>query len=420
MVAIPNLVKNVTISGSGSIIGDKTIHTGISGEWGNCVTIGAANNVTIKGVTMKDAWGDGIYSTGCVNLSILGCTIDGDRRNGISFIAGSNITIKGNTIKNINGTAPKAAIDFEPNTRDQIIENAWISGNFISDCYIGVELVAARSWIKNAIIDNNVMSTTLSGETHAISLYGYKNPSGAEYPNEIKNCINIEVCRNRIEGFFRQITSGYGERLSVHDNTFILDKDISSMVSDTAQNVFYLCGNVDFKSNYYCSPLQLYFDNGGKTTIENNYIDTYKYRYSYSYGMGLAIHASSINNIVFHVSNNEIDGGLGFDYTGFIVGNKISHYIGDNIASWRGWNGTGTVIQDNSFYEDQDRPILAFYGSHVLLECNRFYGAEGRTSPYIRLMSASSYIKVGMTNQYLVSVTTPVSNEGSHNVVETA
>ena len=54
-------VDNIIVEG-GIIQGERTTHTGETGEWGHCIHIsGWSENITIKNLTIKDAWGDGIY-----------------------------------------------------------------------------------------------------------------------------------------------------------------------------------------------------------------------------------------------------------------------------------------------------------------------------------------------------------------------
>ena len=117
------IVKNISISGSGSIVGDKMSHTGTTGEWGHGISItGGCQNITIKGITIKNCWGDGIaiddagtHKEPNKNITIENFTIDNCRRQGISIISAEKCIIKNGFINNISGTAPYLGIDIEPN-----------------------------------------------------------------------------------------------------------------------------------------------------------------------------------------------------------------------------------------------------------------------------------------------------------------
>ena len=120
--------ENITINGSGTIIGDKPSHTGKDGEWGMGIELMDAHHVQIKDLTIKDCWGDCIYvGDGSTNVKISHCKLDNGRRQGISITSGENIAIKDCVISNVGGTNPEYAIDVEPNkgdtVRNVVIEN---------------------------------------------------------------------------------------------------------------------------------------------------------------------------------------------------------------------------------------------------------------------------------------------------------
>ena len=108
--------ENTTVSGCGTIIGDKSNHTAKEGEWGMGIYFRGATNATVKGLTIKDCWGDCIYVGGdSRNVNIENCLLDNGRRQGISVTKADYVIIRNCTIKNISGTDPEYAIDIEPN-----------------------------------------------------------------------------------------------------------------------------------------------------------------------------------------------------------------------------------------------------------------------------------------------------------------
>ena len=118
-----NGVTDAEISG-GTICGDRTTHTGTSGEWGHGIGIYDSTDVTISNVVVKNCWGDGVY-IGTANdnsitaksrqISLSGVTTDNNRRNGLSVVAADGVTVDGCLFVNTNGTDPQAGIDIETN-----------------------------------------------------------------------------------------------------------------------------------------------------------------------------------------------------------------------------------------------------------------------------------------------------------------
>lgn len=104
-----------------NLIGERDEHVGTAGEWGMGLEIMSSKNISIGSITARDFWGDGIYfgKTGS-NLTNFNITIGRaecyrNRRQGISFITANTVYINTAIIENTTGTAPSAAIDFEPN-----------------------------------------------------------------------------------------------------------------------------------------------------------------------------------------------------------------------------------------------------------------------------------------------------------------
>lgn len=130
--------NNVTIDGKGSISGDVKEHiynspfvkgSSYYGEWGYIFCCSACTNFHFKDVTIENSFGDCIlYIADYMNervqnriskgLIIENVKIKYARRNGIT-IGAQNVVIQntlfeGCGIDSIKGTAPRAAIDFEP------------------------------------------------------------------------------------------------------------------------------------------------------------------------------------------------------------------------------------------------------------------------------------------------------------------
>lgn len=130
--------KNILIEGNGCITGDKEIHTGDEGEWGMGIYLRGALNASVKGVTVKDCWGDCIYVGGrSRNVLIENCKLDNGRRQGISLTNADSVIIKNCLIMNVCGTNPQYAIDIEPNSRDTV-DHVIIDNVEIKNCVGGI------------------------------------------------------------------------------------------------------------------------------------------------------------------------------------------------------------------------------------------------------------------------------------------
>lgn len=125
-------VFNVEVRGL-NIVGDVQTHLGNTGERGHGISIFNAQNIVLENITSSYCWGDGIYvavgstsTVGNTNISIKNAYCEYNRRQGISIIQGDNIMISNSKFNNtgqINGTAPMAGCDIEPNNLNQILRN---------------------------------------------------------------------------------------------------------------------------------------------------------------------------------------------------------------------------------------------------------------------------------------------------------
>ncbi|EMF7446585.1 hypothetical protein V8073_001529 [Vibrio parahaemolyticus] len=105
------------------VIGDKSEHTGTTGEWGHCYNVVSCSNGLVLEPKAYDAWGDGIYvgleyntvtPKQIENVVIEDATLINSSRNSLSFTSGVNVHV---TIKEASGAdriAPKALVDVEP------------------------------------------------------------------------------------------------------------------------------------------------------------------------------------------------------------------------------------------------------------------------------------------------------------------
>ena len=121
------LISGITIDGYGGTIAmNKPEYN--AGEWRHALSILSADNITVRGLTLRDSGGDGIYlgirynkahtamigQQYCSNITLTDVCCDNNRRNGMSVISVDTLTVTGCAFQNTFGTPPMAGIDFEP------------------------------------------------------------------------------------------------------------------------------------------------------------------------------------------------------------------------------------------------------------------------------------------------------------------
>ncbi len=137
--------KNIVISG-GKLVGERSSHTGGSGEWGHGINIAGCTNVHIQDVEISECWGDGIYlglydgwdSAGnrtkffSSGITITNCNLHHNRRNNLSITDAGSVTIRNcqfNYAGSFNGQPghdPQFGIDIEPNISGYVCRNVKI------------------------------------------------------------------------------------------------------------------------------------------------------------------------------------------------------------------------------------------------------------------------------------------------------
>lgn len=202
--------SNVSIIG-GTVLGERADHLGAAGEWGMGITLRAASNVVIEGVTVKNAWGDGFYVTELSrNIKLCSVVADNNRRQGMSIISADEVTVVDSTFKNTRGTNPQAGIDIEPNESDTVRNVHIFNSRILNNKGPGVAIYVAnhnlKASVKNVTIKGNLVVGNISG---GVAIY---NSSGHQVVNNTlrdnagfgifldKNTRAIVVVGNQIVG----------------------------------------------------------------------------------------------------------------------------------------------------------------------------------------------------------------------------
>lgn len=220
--------ENVTIYGKGTLIGDKTTHTGATGEWQHNINITNSENVSVSGITSKNAWGDGIYVGGYLgskNVYVDKVKCDNNRRNGISIVSAEHLFLSNSKFINTSGTAPQAGIAIETNVDSPYLNDIHVS-NCVSKLNTGLSMYATTHVDGVCYFDNCVFETA-SGLSNGIAFTVLNALAKATF--FVNNCV---------------ITGDYGCTLTLNDlskivmnnNTF--SKCVSSLYRVTSQYLY--------------------------------------------------------------------------------------------------------------------------------------------------------------------------------------
>lgn len=229
-------VTGVTVTG-GRLIGDRTVHTGTSGEWGMGIAVECGSkDVTISNIYISNCWGDGVFigdgTDPVSNVKLENVTCDNNRRQGLTITNAMYVTVTGCTFKNTNGTAPEAGIDIEPDAgytvSDITIANTQCTGNAGS----GIDLMGIAEQVRNITITGSL----LSGNSGAgLRIY---NAGTVQVTDTVasKNNMGIDITRDASNIKFSGVT--------VTDNQF---RGVSLVTCGQAVG----CSNILFEASIF-------------------------------------------------------------------------------------------------------------------------------------------------------------------------
>lgn len=218
--------SNVKIHGQGSIVGDRSKHTGHEGEWGMGIRLDGSRNVTISGLTISDCWGDCIYIGGdSKNTKISNCQLHGSRRQGISITKADGVSINNCKIANISCTNPQYAIDIEPNKKCSV-NNTLIENVEVTNCEGGIRATLPNKGIGNAMIGRvEIRNCQVSAKTrYAIHL------------NRCQRAI-VEACTISSTNERSSVYANYIDTLRICDNTLNVEVQLLSSMKNKARQL---------------------------------------------------------------------------------------------------------------------------------------------------------------------------------------
>ena len=254
-------VENVTISGYATMVGDKDIHIGNTGEWGHCFKIEGCKNIALERMTIKKFWGDGIYigessDSQNENIVINGVINEENRRQGISVITCDGLTINDCICRGIKGINPQAGIDIEPNNSGNIIKNISINNLRTYNCVgsglcISIARIGEGSDVSitvNNHYDYKSTNSLLVFNNATKQMQGLITINDSYYDMQgINNCINIVA------------TSSLAPKLLINRPRIHMSSEVNNTTASPSKNAIAIwqpyesnekMGNVDIVEPY--------------------------------------------------------------------------------------------------------------------------------------------------------------------------
>ena len=200
------------------------------GEWRHALSFIGCRRVTVEGVRIEEAGGDGIYlgargrnPGACIDVTVRDVVCDGSVRQGISVISAENLLVERTKLLNTRGLPPEAGIDFEPNQVWQrfvncVVRDCEMSGNKGDGVVVSIQHLGPRSipvgirlencrmtgnemglrLLENAAVDGGpVRGGSLSLEN---CLLAESRHSGVSLIQNYDDCVKVRFSRCRLEG----------------------------------------------------------------------------------------------------------------------------------------------------------------------------------------------------------------------------
>lgn len=347
-------VTNVEIVGGGTIKGERTGHTGSTGEGGMCIRTDNASNVMISGLELTEGWGDGIYIGGLggnsSNIFILKNRIHNNRRNNISVVDGNYGVISGNVIYNANGTNPETGIDLEPG-KNENVRNWSVTGNTVYDNN-NSGIVAVTPWEPAVSI---VRDITISGNTV------YSNGNVGISVGRMLACTVAGNTCNDNTNYGIQVTSG------VH-------KDTNEVAGNGVTSDITVSGNTCYNNTdagIYVNGTNTYTDLSEVNITGNTCSNNATYGIKVDRLAGQTVTDISIDSNVCHA--NTLDG----IYCNRIVDSNVrNNTCNDNAANGIRFTGStsdtvGAIITGNLCNRNTDTGISAVYVNESVISNNK-------------------------------------------------
>ena len=308
--------ENVTVTG-GFLHGDRDEHDYSSGgthEQGHLIVIKTGVNVKIENVHMSYAIGDGLdvesyrlrndplFERGSSNVLITGCTFDSNRRNNLSITDGEDIIVENCTFlnagiatSNSTGTAPRAAIDIEPDIYDysnprQLVNRVIIRNNKESGPHGGLIVFSGN----DVLVTGNIFENNLS-VSRAFNVKFSNNTARSISAGilEISDPRNYEVSGNTVSNPDGTGIFAANPGVQIFDNNInncksgiqlrnVHDADIYNNVikgNEDGITGFNVGDNTVINNNIINVDRPFFFQGGNSYTISNNTVNSSSFGY---------------------------------------------------------------------------------------------------------------------------------------------
>ena len=168
-------------------------------EWRHTLNLLTCRNVTVENMSMCESGGDGVYVGNrygknggpCRNIALRDCVMDRNYRQGISVICVDGLLMERCVMSNTAGGNPMAGIDFEPNSRDEIVRNAVLRDcRAVNNKGAGYELAFMQLVSNSAPISVTLENCTSDGNACSFRFNGenFKNSGYVSGLVTLRNC----------------------------------------------------------------------------------------------------------------------------------------------------------------------------------------------------------------------------------------
>ena len=151
-------------------------------EWRHALAIFESSDVAVRGLSIESSGGDGVYigqSRGadvCENILLSDVSLPDNHRQGVSVIAARGFRMEYTHIVGTRGTAPQAAIDFEPNSglyglTDCVVHRCLFERN--AGAALTVFLVKMDE--TDRPVDIRIQETVILGHPLSVFIRGFRN-----------------------------------------------------------------------------------------------------------------------------------------------------------------------------------------------------------------------------------------------------
>ncbi len=188
--------ENVEIQGYGATFAmNKSEY---SGQQNHALAIVNSSNITVKGLTLTGAGGDGIYVSRhydgeyCRNIVVDGVTSTKNQRQGMTVISVDGLQVKNSTFSETSGQSPSAGIDFEPESAQDRLNNITVTNCTFRDNYGPGVMLAVNK------LNGSTRPIDITFRNIKVSNNSINNPR--LYPTEIDLGTSSKYITNPVKG----------------------------------------------------------------------------------------------------------------------------------------------------------------------------------------------------------------------------